>query len=75
MSWNHSGDRTITLAQSTIGTVQRCRHEGYHINIDHITLHLSPKGLRGLADLIWKANEREIQNQGFSFLSFEREEE
>ena len=74
MQWDNLKDNVVTLAKSSTGMVQRCGCEGYHINIQHVTLHLSREGLKGLADLIWKANEREMQIQGLSFLSFTSEE-
>ncbi len=63
---NHLDDNVVTLAKSPLGMVQRCRCGGYHINIQHVTLHLSTEGFGGLADLIRQAKEQEADNAFFS---------
>ncbi len=64
---NYSDRVAVTLAQSSLGAIQRCPSGGYHVNLQQVTLHLSADGFEGLVDLIRRAKEWEIQE--FSFLS------
>ena len=63
---NYSDDNIVTLSKSPLGMVQRCRCGGYHINIQHVTLHLSVEGFGGLDNLIQQAKEREWENAFFA---------
>jgi len=64
---SYSDDDVTILARSPFGMVQRCRSGGYHVSVQHVTLHLSTEGFGSLASLIQEAQlqnlHREIRQQ------------
>jgi len=57
---SHSDDEVTVLAKSPFGTVQRCRSGGYHVSVQHVTLHLSTEGFGSLVGLIQQAQSQEM---------------
>jgi len=51
----HLDDEVSILAKSPFGMIQRCRSGGYHVSVQHVTLHLSTEGFGCLVDLIRQA--------------------